>query len=58
MIKAAKKIIVVADHTKLGRLSLHSVAEVGTFHELVTGKEAKKLNLEDWERTGIKVHLA
>src|SRR5690606_13191355 len=59
MIKAAKRTIVVADHTKIGRLSIHSVASVEQIHDLVTGSEAKDLiNMKDWDNAGIRVHFA
>ncbi|WP_277679623.1 DeoR/GlpR family DNA-binding transcription regulator [Gracilibacillus dipsosauri] len=58
MIDIAKKVIVVADHTKLGRLSLHSVAGVDKVHDLITGKEANFINLQEWESSGIQVHFA
>lgn len=39
MIKAAKKTVVVTDHTKIGKISLHNVAELKEIDMLITGKE-------------------
>lgn len=58
MIRAAKQVIVVADHTKIGRISLHKVASTKQMHDLVTGHEAEELDLQRWRETGIRIHLA
>ncbi|HLS07717.1 DeoR/GlpR family DNA-binding transcription regulator [Lentibacillus sp.] len=58
MIKAAKKIIVVADHTKMGGISLHKVAEPKQINHLITGKENEESDLNKWQDTDIIVHLA
>src|SRR5690625_3473458 len=58
MIRAAKQIIVVTDHTKIGRVSLHSVSDITQIHDLVTGQELERTDLEIWQNTGIRIHQA
>ncbi|MCS7459192.1 DeoR/GlpR family DNA-binding transcription regulator [Paenibacillus doosanensis] len=56
MIKAAREIIVVADHTKIGKLSLHTIAPKSSLHTLITGKEAEEFDLKPFRDWGMKVH--
>jgi|SRR5690625_1862867 len=58
MIHAAKQIIVVTDHTKVGRVSTHSVASINNIDNLVIGKEIEEAELIRWKNTGIQLHLA
>lgn len=58
MIRAAKRVIVVADHTKLNRISLHSVASTKQIDDLVIGHEIDEADLKRWQNAGIRVHLA
>jgi len=55
MIQAASEIIVVADDSKIGKLSLHTVASNKSVHTLITGKEAAKLDLKPFQDWGMKV---
>jgi DeoR family transcriptional regulator, fructose operon transcriptional repressor len=55
MIEAAKEVIVVTDHTKIGGISLHKVAPINKIHKLVTGKEASGLQIERFKEMGINV---
>src|SRR5699024_1295875 len=57
MIRAAKQIIVVADHTKIGRVSLHSVADTNEIDDLVIGQELEEVYMKRWENTNINLHL-
>ncbi|MCJ7840072.1 DeoR/GlpR family DNA-binding transcription regulator [Lederbergia sp. NSJ-179] len=57
MIRAAKHVFVVADHTKIGSISLHTVASPKQIHDIITGKEAEQLDMRAWEETGVQVHL-
>ncbi|WP_130858923.1 DeoR/GlpR family DNA-binding transcription regulator [Gracilibacillus phocaeensis] len=57
MIQSSKHIIVVADHTKINRISLHSVASIPMIHDLITGKEANYTDLESCIKKGINVHF-
>jgi len=58
MILAAKQIIVVADHTKLDRVSLHTVAGLNNINDLVIGTEIEEKQLKKWKNTGVQLHLA
>lgn len=58
MIRAAKQVIVVADHTKIGSVSLHKVAGIKQIDDIITGKEAEDLDLHLWEEQGVRIHLA
>ncbi|RED66372.1 DeoR/GlpR family DNA-binding transcription regulator [Cohnella lupini] len=56
MIRAAREIIVVTDNTKIGKLSLHTVAPNSAIHTLITGKEASEQDLQPFRDSGITVH--
>lgn len=56
MIQAAGEIIVVADDSKIGKLSLHSVAPNSSIHTLVTGKEASEYDLQPFRDIGITIY--
>ncbi|MFS0725756.1 DeoR/GlpR family DNA-binding transcription regulator [Paenibacillus sp. 1P07SE] len=56
MIRAALEIIVVTDDSKLGRLSLHSVAPTHAIHALITGKEAPEPMLQSFRERGVTVY--
>lgn len=56
MIKAAREIIVVADNSKIGKLSLHTVAPNSSIHTLITGKEASEFDLQPFRDSGITVY--
>lgn len=58
MIRASKQVIVVADHTKIGSVSLHKVADTKQIHDIITGKEAERSELQLYEEQGIRVHFA
>lgn len=58
MIRAAKQVIVVVDHTKLGSVSLHKVADINQIHDIITGKEAEELDFHIFADQGIRVHFA
>jgi DeoR/GlpR family transcriptional regulator of sugar metabolism len=57
MIKAAQEIIVVADDSKIGKLSLHTVAPVEEMHMLITGKEAPEFDIKHFKDSGVDVQL-
>ncbi|MEI3613462.1 DeoR/GlpR family DNA-binding transcription regulator [Pseudogracilibacillus sp. SO30301A] len=58
MIRAAKRIIVTADHTKIGRVSIHSVADINKIDDLVIGKELEEADIKRLQNTDIQLHLA
>jgi DeoR/GlpR family transcriptional regulator of sugar metabolism len=55
MIAAAQQIIVVADDSKLGKISLHTVAPISSVHTLITGVEAREYDIEPFRELGIRV---
>lgn len=55
MIAAAGEIIVVTDHSKIGKLALYSVAPNSSIHRLITGKEASDFDIKPFEDWGITV---
>ncbi|MBD2866912.1 MULTISPECIES: DeoR/GlpR family DNA-binding transcription regulator [Paenibacillus] len=55
MIRAAQAIIVVADDTKIGKVSLHNVAPLHAIHTFVTGAEASDLQLKPFRESGVDV---
>ncbi len=56
MIAAAGEIIVVTDHTKIGKLSLHTVAPNSAIHTLITGTEASEYDVKPFQERGITVY--
>lgn len=56
MIRSAGEVIVMADHTKLGRISLHNVAPVHEVQYLVTDNNAEKEQIKQFQEAGIQVH--
>ena len=56
MIGAAGEIIVVADGSKIGKLSLHKVAPNSSIHTLITGKEASENDLQAFRDMGMTVY--
>lgn len=58
ILKAGKQIIVVADHTKLGRVSTVSVAPLSVLDTLVTDSEAPPDFVERLRQAGVEVILA
>ncbi|WP_127588395.1 DeoR/GlpR family DNA-binding transcription regulator [Paenibacillus koleovorans] len=57
MIAAAEQIIVVADDSKLGCLSLHTVAPIGAVHTLITGEGASEAAVGPFRDSGVEVIL-
>src|SRR5699024_5044575 len=58
MIRAARQIIVVADHTKVGLVSTYSVAGINKIDDLVIGREIEESDVKRWKGTGVQLHLA
>ena len=56
MIRAAREIIVVTDHRKIGKLSLHTVAPARAIHTLITGAEAEEEDLKSFREVGMTVY--
>src|SRR5699024_7690820 len=57
MIKAAKKVIDVADHTKIGKDALYRVAEIKEIDALITTREITGEQEENLERLNIDVFI-
>ncbi|NPV54995.1 MAG: DeoR/GlpR transcriptional regulator [Firmicutes bacterium] len=58
MIQAAREVIVVADHTKLGKVNLASFAALADVDLLITGVEADEITVKYLQNNGLKVMLA
>jgi DeoR family fructose operon transcriptional repressor len=56
MIRAAREIIVVTDHRKLSKLSLHTIAPIEAIHTLITGVEAELEDIEAFRASGVTVY--
>ena len=50
MIEAAQKVIVVTDHSKLGRVSTSSIIKLNQAHLIITGKEADRNIISQLEK--------
>lgn len=55
MIAAAQEIIVVADDTKIGKVSLHTVAPIQSIHTFITGEEASESYIKLFKDIGVHV---
>jgi DeoR family fructose operon transcriptional repressor len=55
MIRAAQEIIVVADETKIGKVSLHTVAPIQAVHYFVTGAEVSDAQYKQFTDHGIHI---
>jgi DeoR family transcriptional regulator, fructose operon transcriptional repressor len=55
LIEAAQEVIAVMDDTKLGKLTLHSVAPVNAVHTLITGVEASEAHVRQFREAGVNV---
>ncbi|WP_042462080.1 DeoR/GlpR family DNA-binding transcription regulator [Neobacillus dielmonensis] len=55
MIEAAKEVIVVTDHTKVGGVSLHKVAPVNKINKLITGVEVSESQVQLFNEVGVEV---
>lgn len=58
MIRAAGEIVVVTDHTKIGKVALHEVAPNGAIHALITGEEIAESDARAFAEQGITVYRA
>ncbi len=56
MIRAAREIIVVTDHRKIGKLSLHTVAPTKAIHTLITDEETGEEELRMFRDSGMTVY--
>jgi DeoR family transcriptional regulator of aga operon len=58
MIAHAHRVIVVADGTKIGKVTRASLAGLAEVHDLVTDEHADPAELERIRRGGVRVHVA
>lgn len=58
MIRCARELIVVADHSKLGRFALHEVSPLQAVTTLVTDDKADQSILDGFRNAGIEVIVA
>ncbi len=58
LIERSNQVIVVADHTKLGRKTFAQIAAVDVVHTLITDTGADPRMVSDLERVGMRVILA
>jgi DeoR/GlpR family transcriptional regulator of sugar metabolism len=54
-IQRAQQTIVLADHTKLGKMALHTIAPITAIHTLITDSSADPKDLATFRNTGIDV---
>jgi|SRR5690625_594249 len=57
MIQSAKNVIAVADHTKIGKVSLHKVAETNEIDTLITSDELDEEQKQNLAALNINVHI-
>lgn len=55
-LQRAQRTIILADHTKLGRVALHHVAPITAMHTLVTDRDASPDLVAKFQAAGIEVH--
>ncbi|MCL6445233.1 MAG: DeoR/GlpR family DNA-binding transcription regulator [Alicyclobacillus sp.] len=55
MIKVAQEVIVVADSTKIDKVSLHTVAPITAIHTFITGVEASEAQIKRYQDAGVNV---
>ncbi|MFE5319486.1 DeoR/GlpR family DNA-binding transcription regulator [Paenibacillus sp. NPDC056579] len=55
MIRAAQEIIVVADDTKIGKVSLHTVTPITSIHTFITGSEASDSQIKLFRDAGVQL---
>jgi DeoR/GlpR family transcriptional regulator of sugar metabolism len=58
MALAARRVVVLADHTKLGRRAFASIVPLENIHDLVTDREANAKALTGLQERGLTIHLA
>lgn len=58
MVDAAHRVVVVADHSKLGKVTLIQICPIDAAHVLVTDREATVEHVESFQRAGLEVVLA
>ena len=55
--RAARRVVVVADHTKLGRAAFALICRTSEVDELITDEAAEPEPVEALRAAGVEVHL-
>jgi len=55
MIKRAKEVIVVADHTKIGKVHFTTIGCLSDVSKIITDAKASEKEVENFRRLGIEV---
>lgn len=55
MISVAQQVIVVADSTKIDKVSLHTIAPLSAIHTLITGAETSDTQRKRFSESGVAV---
>jgi DeoR family fructose operon transcriptional repressor len=58
MMRKASRVVLVADHSKFGRVTLATIAPIGAAHVLITDVRAPRPMLERIRRRGVRVLVA
>lgn len=58
MIRSSKRVVVIADHTKIGKVSLHKVAEVNEIDSVITTNKIEEQYSWQLSNSNIDVHKA
>jgi DeoR family transcriptional regulator of aga operon len=58
LVERARRLVVVADHSKLGRTAFGRIAQLERADLLITSSEADQEQLELLKRRGLKIQLA
>ena len=58
MVKAASRVYLLADSTKIGKVSFSSLGGVELVHTLITDNGITKADREAFERRGVEVLVA
>ena len=57
LVRAARRVVVVADHTKLGRAAFALICRTSEVDELITDEAAEPEPVEALRAAGVEVHL-
>jgi DeoR family transcriptional regulator of aga operon len=57
MVASAQRVIVVADGSKVGRVTLAKMAELSQISDLITDSNADPVELERIADAGVRVHV-
>jgi DeoR family transcriptional regulator of aga operon len=58
LLRAAERVIVVADSSKIGRRGFARISELAVVNDLVTDSDVRDVDVVELERAGLRVHRA